>query len=274
MDEITLWDRALVGAVVGMIAATSIVSLVTLSRMRKAQGADEAEDSSEPEAEEAAAVEVSLLPTLIVLSLLFGITLLVWAISGRPWAELGFRWGEGGWMLGEIPAGWYAGLAVSVAAALYLVSEPLRTARSSDKADKAAKEMEGIAYLVPRSGPALWMAFAVSVMAGLAEELFYRGFLFWFLAALAPALSPSLAPEWAAMLFALTISTLFFGLSHGYQGLKGILRTGAVGLLLGVLYWMSGSLILAMALHALIDVTSFATAYIIRNHPRLTGGNR
>jgi hypothetical protein len=43
------------------------------------------------------------------------------------------------------------------------------------------------------------------------------------------------------------------GFSHIYQGWKGVLRTGLVGALLAYLYFFTGSLILPMVCHILID---------------------
>jgi membrane protease YdiL (CAAX protease family) len=56
------------------------------------------------------------------------------------------------------------------------------------------------------------------------------------------------------LLGALAASSLIFGLGHAYQGFKGVLSTAVAGLFLGLLFLLSGALIPAMALHALLDL--------------------
>ena len=43
---------------------------------------------------------------------------------------------------------------------------------------------------------------------------------------------------------------------HSYQGFSGIIRTGLTGLLFGALYISTGSLILPMILHFLVDFSA------------------
>ena len=47
---------------------------------------------------------------------------------------------------------------------------------------------------------------------------------------------------------------MLFGLAHWYQGRLGVLATGAVGAVLTQLYLTTGSLLLPMVLHVLIDL--------------------
>jgi membrane protease YdiL (CAAX protease family) len=47
-----------------------------------------------------------------------------------------------------------------------------------------------------------------------------------------------------------------FGIAHIDQGATGILKTGAIGILLGYIYVATGSLIPVMALHFIIDLSS------------------
>jgi len=52
---------------------------------------------------------------------------------------------------------------------------------------------------------------------------------------------------------ALVLSTILFGFAHIYQGWKGVLGTGLVGGVLAYLYLSTGSLLLPIVLHILID---------------------
>ena len=55
---------------------------------------------------------------------------------------------------------------------------------------------------------------------------------------------------------ALVSTSLVFGLGHAYQGPGGVLRTGVVGLVMGLLVLSTGSLLPAMLVHAVLDITS------------------
>jgi uncharacterized protein len=90
----------------------------------------------------------------------------------------------------------------------------------------------------------------IALTAGICEEVLYRGFLIRFLHDGAPAQSLPALPLIAALL----ISSLAFGLGHLYQGRKGVLGTSVAGLGLGLLFLVTGSLIPAIIMHALVDL--------------------
>ena len=87
----------------------------------------------------------------------------------------------------------------------------------------------------------------VSVAAGIEEELIYRGFLFAYLAAWLPDVPAVVV---------IVLAGFVFGLGHLYQGASGIVKTGVLGVLFGVLYWMTGSLWAPMLLHIVVDLSS------------------
>ena len=92
-------------------------------------------------------------------------------------------------------------------------------------------------------------------VAGIWEELLFRGFLIWFLA------------PYAGVVGAVAISTLAFGLGHAYQGWRGIPRTGVIGLILAAAYVAGGSLWWVMAAHALLDLYGGLLAWRISRMP-------
>jgi len=99
--------------------------------------------------------------------------------------------------------------------------------------------------LVPRTHrERRWFA-AVAVTAGVCEEILYRGVLLAGASLLLPG-----APLWA---LALGLAAVF-GLAHLYQGPSGVAATAAVGAMLGVLVAVTGSLLPAIVLHALMDL--------------------
>jgi membrane protease YdiL (CAAX protease family) len=92
---------------------------------------------------------------------------------------------------------------------------------------------------------------AVSLTAGFCEEFIFRGYLIW-------VFQPAFGLWGAAAL-----SLVAFGLSHAYQGAKGILSTGLVGALFTAVVLISGSLLPAIALHALVDAGQGLIAWLV-----------
>lgn len=84
----------------------------------------------------------------------------------------------------------------------------------------------------------------VSLTAGVTEEILYRGFLIYAFVRLFPAMS-----VWGALL----ASSALFGLAHTYQGIAGVLRTALVGAFFALLFVATGSLLLPIVLHVLVD---------------------
>ena len=85
----------------------------------------------------------------------------------------------------------------------------------------------------------------LSPAAGIGEEIVYRGFLQW---AVAAATGDPIS--------AVGTQAVLFGMVHAYQGGLGILRTFALGLVLGTGTLASGSLVPAMIAHTLLDIAS------------------
>lgn len=104
-------------------------------------------------------------------------------------------------------------------------------------------ESEILAQLLPRTPSERRLFAGLSVLAGFGEEVVFRGFL---LAVLAPALGG----VWTT----LVVSSLAFGVLHVYQGAFGIVRTAALGALLGASVIIDGTLWPAVIVHVFIDL--------------------
>ena len=102
-----------------------------------------------------------------------------------------------------------------------------------------------LAALLPRTSGERFWAGLIALNAGLSEELFFRLVL--------PLLLYAVTGQ-ATLAFVLAV--VIFGLGHAYQGLWGIVMTGLVGLMLGLVYLYSGNLWLAIGIHAGIDLWS------------------
>lgn len=122
---------------------------------------------------------------------------------------------------------------------------------------RVLKPIGNVGSLLPRNRPEIAHAAAMSIAAGVAEELVFRLFL--------PLLIVLVSGN-AIVAFGIALG--LFGAMHRYQGWAGVIATTVVGALMTTIYLMTGALWLAMALHALIDLNSL----VLR--PMLTGAWR
>jgi membrane protease YdiL (CAAX protease family) len=85
---------------------------------------------------------------------------------------------------------------------------------------------------------------AVAISAGICEEIVFRG---WLLG----TLHGTVGLHGTALIL---VAAAMFGLAHTYQRITGMLLTGIVGAVFCVLYAATGSLLVPIALHILMDV--------------------
>ncbi|MBE1533864.1 CPBP family intramembrane glutamic endopeptidase [Actinomadura algeriensis] len=105
-------------------------------------------------------------------------------------------------------------------------------------------QRQGATGLQPRTTAERWWAAAMSVTAGVCEEIVYRGFLIAFgVGVLGLETTP-------AALLALAL----FAAGHLYQGWQSMFLIALVGGALTRLYLTTGSLVLPIIVHALIDI--------------------
>jgi membrane protease YdiL (CAAX protease family) len=177
------------------------------------------------------------------------LVLVVWlAAPGVDAAAVGLRW----------PQAWPGPVAV-VATVLVLgfVVVSTRTLRSGGLARAAAElrrpgegrhaepAVHATLALLPRTTAERRLFTLVGVTAGVCEEWLYRGFLLAVVAAVGGGLSTPVL---------VAIGAVAFGLAHAYQGVAGIVTTGVLGGVMAGLYVGTGSLLLPVVLHALIDL--------------------
>jgi membrane protease YdiL (CAAX protease family) len=154
------------------------------------------------------------------------------------------------WKLGNVPAArlglvpptsWPFTLGLMLAIGSGLIASGLLLRRQAQKLRAAP----WVNLFVPESRrERRWYA-AVSTGAGISEELWIRGFLIYYLSQYLPQLS---------VLEDALLTSIAFGLLHFYQGWKNIIVTGILGGLLATLYLSTGSLVLPMIVHALLDL--------------------
>ena len=85
----------------------------------------------------------------------------------------------------------------------------------------------------------------VSITAGICEEVLFRGFMLHYL---------HVFPWTLDLTLALLISSLIFGVHHLYQGASGAAGTAIIGILFGLLFLLTGNLLLPIVLHGAMDL--------------------
>ena len=180
---------------------------------------------------------------------LAALVLVVWLSAPEvDAAAVGLRW----------PQSWPGPVAVAVTVlVLGFVVVSTRALRSGGLARAAAEPrrpgqgrhaepaVHATLALLPRTTAERRLFTLVGVTAGVCEEWLYRGFLLAVVAAVGGGLpTPALV----------AIGALAFGLAHAYQGVAGIVTTGVLGGVMAGLYLGTGSLLLPVVLHALIDL--------------------
>jgi membrane protease YdiL (CAAX protease family) len=138
------------------------------------------------------------------------------------------------------PASWPWAIGLSVAAIVLLVWSARRMRPKAQMIREKMRDRGG-AVLPESDAERRWFA-AVSVGAGVSEELAYRGFMFFYLTAYVPRLNT---------LESVILTSVIFGVAHLYQGWRGIVASGISGLILACAFVLTGNLLLPMVLHAM-----------------------
>ena len=173
---------------------------------------------------------------------LTAVTLGLWLGTGRGWS-----------MLGVVPQ-WTWGLAGTALGAAIVIVFVMRQRRAAFEDDEALEEvrdrMRHVEPMLPRTPAEMRTFGALAFTAGICEELLYRGFMIFYVS------------RFTNLLVAALIVSVIFGIGHVYQGRRGILLTAFAGAFFAALYMVSGSLFIAMLLHALMDLHSGHLAYV------------
>jgi membrane protease YdiL (CAAX protease family) len=158
-----------------------------------------------------------------------------WYLLGRPIADLGFVSPGGiGYWIGALVLAAFTGVLIYA----WRRSQTL----TQEEKDKQIESLGDLVYFLPRTDRDYRHFVAVSITAGIVEEILYRGFAFWYLA--------QFMPIWVVIL----VSSIAFGIGHSYQGVGGMIRVSLIGLAFGIFYVATGSIWLPMLAHAILDV--------------------
>jgi membrane protease YdiL (CAAX protease family) len=111
-----------------------------------------------------------------------------------------------------------------------------------------------LGFLVPRGTREVVLWIALSITAGVCEELIFRGYLQRQFTALA-----------GNNLVGILASALVFGVAHGYEGAKRMLLIGVFGVMFGLLAYFRRSLRPGMMAHAFHDaLTGLLLRFFLR----------
>lgn len=163
----------------------------------------------------------------------------LWLACSRGFPQLGFGF--------ETGRGFWIGAAITLVVCALLIVQVKMLLRDPEKLRAAVKEFEPLQAMIPRTDREAREFSALSITAGICEEILYRGYLMAYVGS-----AVGIPGAWPAVL----LSSLVFGLGHAYQGPKGVLKTGAFGLAMAGLYVLTGSIWLIIVLHIIVDMAN------------------
>ncbi|WP_111718956.1 CPBP family intramembrane glutamic endopeptidase [Homoserinimonas sp. OAct 916] len=99
--------------------------------------------------------------------------------------------------------------------------------------------------LLPRNRAELKYGWALSINAGVVEELLFR-----------LAMPVLIFAVFGNALIAIVVSLILFGLMHAYQGVGGVIGAFVLGVVLMALFLATGSIVWPIILHAVFDLRS------------------
>jgi membrane protease YdiL (CAAX protease family) len=168
--------------------------------------------------------------------MLIPLAFIAWGLGWTP-GSLGLQFPDRFWW-GLLASGIL--LAIVYAQVFYI----RHASGSSEGREMLRKAMQGPLDMLPRTAQERSLWIFLSLTAGICEEILYRGFLPLYIVEYFPIVA-----FWAA----LSLSAILFGIGHLYQKVPGVLGTAAIGLIFGALYFLTGSLLFPMIVHALFD---------------------
>ena len=165
----------------------------------------------------------------------------LWIATSRPWSAL---------LLG-VPNRWGFGASLALSVAVLVLSALQRRAllKRPEIPEAIRRQILDMEPMAPHTRQERRVWTIVAITAGCCEEVMFRGFLL------------AVFASWVGLIAAVAINAAAFGIFHAYYGWKGILKTGAVGLVMALLALWSASLIPVIILHAGIDLNSGDLTY-------------
>ena len=149
------------------------------------------------------------------------------------------------WLLGSPTTKVIAGILLTLFFAAALLPG-IRGARSSKTRQAYVREYRrALAFFLPDTAKDIRWFSVLCVSAGICEEILFRGFLMPYL---------HRGPWLLSWTLALVVTSIGFGLNHLYQGPSGVFSTALAGLAFGIVFLLTGNLILPILLHIAVDL--------------------
>jgi len=127
-------------------------------------------------------------------------------------------------------------------------------------ADKQSvqQQIKSLQLIAPQTVKELVVFLVVVLIAGVCEEIIFRGYL-----------QKQFAALFRNLPLGIIISALLFGAAHGYQGPKMMVLLGIYGAMFGILAALRKSLIPGMIAHGWQDALSGVGLWFLARHPDL-----
>jgi membrane protease YdiL (CAAX protease family) len=161
-----------------------------------------------------------------------GAIVAVWLFSGRSPAGLGFRL--------PIPGAWPESLLIAAGFLLLYGFDVWRELSTAQARERMREDWRRHTPFLPETRSELRAFNFLAFSAAVGEEIVFLLSLF----------GPSGGAQWLA----LALSTGIFALSHFYQGWKAMGKIAALSLAFGLIFLLSGSLLLPIILHLIVDI--------------------
>ena len=173
-------------------------------------------------------------------------------LRGLTWADVGLRRPRVLRFLAAVPLGLVGGAG---AAALVRLSRHAIGPHAGPGVGPGA-DYAMFNPLAHHLGEYLFWLFASWTTAALGEEMLFRGFML-------DAARRLIGEGRAAILGAIVVQALLFGVMHAYQGATGAMVAGALGAVLGLVWWGAGrNLWPSVVIHGLFDSAAMTVIFL------------
>jgi len=146
-------------------------------------------------------------------------------------------------LAGDAGRGQLVGVGIGLALGTVVLAFARRRGNRRTTASPWRRLVPDFAALLPVTARERLLWLAVAVSAGICEEIVFRGWLLHLL-------HDPIGLTGTALI---AIAAIGFGLAHAYQGVAGIVMAALGGVLFGVLFAVTGSLLVPMLLHVAVD---------------------
>ena len=173
----------------------------------------------------------------------------IWMRARRPWSDLGV-----------VPlglAGVIGGTMIVALMGAFTIHQARAIGRlTPDRREALRPKLDYVEYLLPHSRSEFEWFTALSITAGVCEELLCRGFLLWVLEA------------YVGIALAAVIGVALFGVLHLYQGRQGAIKAAVAGAVMTLIYLATHWLFPAMVVHALVDFSGGKLGFHVLGNSR------